>query len=118
MLGIRALDLESEARTVGSSSGPTTTRDVRHAREALDRARLLSVDQTPRLNEGLLLFATGRRLEGRAILERVVADEPENVDGWLALYTVTSRSGDRRGATAAARRVRALNPLAGDALRR
>lgn len=118
VLGIRAVELESDARTLGSGpeGAPRTADEVRDARTALRRARLLSVDKDPLLNEGLLLFATGRRNEGMALVERVAKDEPSNLDGWLALYTLYSRSGDSKRAAEAARRVRALNPLAGDAL--
>jgi hypothetical protein len=118
VLGVRAVDLESDARTLGSGpqGAPRTPDEVRRAQTDLRRARLLSVDKAPLLNEGLLLFATGRRDEGLAIVRRVATEEPENIDGWFALYTLYSRSGDRQRAAETARRVRALNPLAGDEL--
>jgi tetratricopeptide (TPR) repeat protein len=120
VLGYRAVELEADAgtvapgaRTVGLSSG-----EARRAVDSLDRARLLSVDTRPLLNEGLLLFATGRREEGIAVAKQVVAEEPENLDGWLSLYYLYLTAGNSNGAADAARNVRALNPLAGDELER
>jgi hypothetical protein len=118
VLGVRAVGLESDARTLGSGpqGAPRTAAEVRRAETALRRARLLSVDKDPLLNEGLLLSATGRRTAGVALVERVTTEEPSNLDGWLALYTLYSKSDHRKRAEEAARRVRELNPLAGDAL--
>jgi tetratricopeptide (TPR) repeat protein len=118
VLGVRALDLEAEATTVrpGAQGGSLTPAEVSRALSSLRSARLLSVDKGPLLNEGLLLFATGRREEGLAIAERVVDEEPDNLDGWFALYTLYSASRDPNRAAQARRRVRALNPLAGDVL--
>jgi tetratricopeptide (TPR) repeat protein len=115
VLGVRALDLEADATTAGSRT--LTPDEVRGAQDSLQRARLLSVDKEPLLKEGLLLFAAGRREEGLALLERVVAEEPDNLDAWVALYPVYSASGDPRRAAQALRRVSSLNPLVGDALR-
>jgi hypothetical protein len=119
MLGVRALELESDARTVRSSqqSGPLTPDEVRDAQNSLRRARLLSVDKAPLMNEGVMLFVSGRRKEGLEVARRVVAEEPDNLDAWIALYYMYSTSNDPKRAAATARRVRALNPLAGDRLR-
>jgi hypothetical protein len=111
VLGIRALDLNSEART--SSSNPS---EVKSALSSLRDAGLLSVDKEPLLNEGLLLYATGRRAEGIATEKRLVAEEPDNLDAWLALVYMYSTSNDPKRAAYAGRRVRALNPLAADRL--
>jgi hypothetical protein len=105
VLGIRAQDLESEARSPSS--------DMRRSLGSLRSARLLSVDKEPLLNEGLVLFASGQHEEGIAIAKRVVAEEPDNFDGWLGLYYMYSTSRDSNRAAQAARRVRALNPFAG-----
>ena len=48
----------------------------------------------------------------------MVAAEPENVDGWLVLYFLYQRERDTRRAAEAARMVRELNPLAGEALQK
>jgi hypothetical protein len=118
-LGYRALDLESEAEMVSSGprGGPVTPGELRRVQTSLQRARFLSVDKAPLLNEGLLLFALRRREEGLALVERVVEEEPDNLDAWVALYPLYSTSGDPKRAARALRRVSALNPLVGDALR-
>jgi hypothetical protein len=110
-LGIRALNLESEASNRSSNPAETTS-DLR----ALRSARLLSVDKTPLMNEGLLLYATGRRAEGIATEKRLVAQEPDNLDAWLALVYMYSTSRDATQAARALRRVRTLNPLAQERL--
>jgi Flp pilus assembly protein TadD len=109
VLGIRAQDLESEARSPSSN--------VERSLSSLRRARLLSVDKEPLLNEGLVRFASGQHGEGIAIAKRVVAEEPDNFEAWLGLYYMYSTSRDSKRAAQAARRVRALNPFAGDLLK-
>jgi tetratricopeptide (TPR) repeat protein len=120
VLGYRAVELEADATTVapGARTAGLSSEEAMRALDSLDRARLLSADTRPLLNEGLLLFATGRREEGIAVAKQVVAEEPENIDGWLSLYYLYLAEGNSNGATDAARKVRALNPLAGDELER
>jgi hypothetical protein len=120
VLGYRALELEADADTAiaRAQSGDAKRDDVREGRRLLHHARLLSVDSAPLLSEALLLFGYGRRDEGLAIAQDVVANEPENLGGWVALHVMYSTSRDTRRLTEAARRVRALNPLAGDVLER
>jgi tetratricopeptide (TPR) repeat protein len=89
---------------------------VRSDLDALRSARFLSADKTPLMNEGLLLYATGRRAEGIAAERRLVAQEPDNLDAWLALVYMYSTSRDTKEAARALRRVRTLNPLAQERL--
>jgi cytochrome c-type biogenesis protein CcmH/NrfG len=93
-LGVRALELEAD-ETVSS----------------LRDARLLSADKEPLVNEGLQLFASGRREAGLAVAERVVAEEPDNLEGWLALSYFYAGLNDSKRAAHALRMARALNPL-------
>jgi tetratricopeptide (TPR) repeat protein len=118
-LGVRALDLESQARTAAYADGNASLTPVerKRARRALQDARVLSVDHEPLLNEGLLLFAAGRRKQGIAIAERVVREEPDYLDGWTSLYYLYSVTGDKKRAARVARTVRLLNPHAADTLR-
>jgi hypothetical protein len=120
VLSFRAVELEGDADAVFARAqrGEATPADVRHGHDLLRSARLLSADKSPLLAEGLLLFAGGRHDDGLAIAKRVVADEPENLGAWLALHVMYSRTHDAKGAAHAARKVSALNPLAGDALHR
>jgi hypothetical protein len=120
VVGVRALDLESEAGVSqsGSRTMPLAPEDVEPALRALRRSRLLSVDKESLLNEGLVLFGSGRRREGIRVVRRAAAGEPENLDAWLSLHYLYTTADDRRRAAWAARRVRALNPLAADQLER
>jgi tetratricopeptide (TPR) repeat protein len=111
LLGIRAIELESE-RPLGSKPA-----EVRSALNSLRSARFLSVDKEPLLNEGLLLFAVGRHDEALAVGKRVVSDEPDNLDAWLALYYMYWTSRAPKRADGVAQKVRTLNPLAGDRLK-
>lgn len=123
VLGIRAVELESEGRVVlrQAQSGPITPGEVSRGRELLRRARRFSADKGPMVNESLLLATAGRGEEAAALAERVLADEPENLEGWIVLYLALRDStqtphGQVRAARAL-RMVRALNPWAERALR-
>jgi hypothetical protein len=115
VISFRAVELESDAKEVLSRArnGSIGVGQVRHAQALLSRARWLNADMSPLVNESVLLLEVGRRTDAAAIAERVVAEEPSNLDGWGLLYLV---SGNQRSAGQALRRVRALNPLAADAL--
>jgi hypothetical protein len=119
VVGYRAVELEADATTVTPAGERVeiSSDESNHALTSLRRARLLSMDKAPLLSEGLLLFATGHREEGLTLVERVVSEEPDNLDGWIRLHFLYLANHDRQGAARAARRVRELNPLAGDALR-
>jgi Flp pilus assembly protein TadD len=74
----------------------------------LERARLLDPDTRPLLVEGRLLAAQGRN-EGRALLERAVEREPDNVLAWSVLAIVTQEADPERSREARAR-MRELSP--------
>jgi tetratricopeptide (TPR) repeat protein len=76
----------------------------------------LNADKAVLLDEAFLLAATGRRQEGISVAERLVEEEPDNLDGWIVVHLVSRQLGDSRRAAQALRRVRALNPLAGEEL--
>ena len=118
-LGVRALNLKSEALTPADADGNASLSPVERerARRALRDARVLSVDHEPLLNEGLLLSAAGRRKQGIAIVEQVVREEPDYLEGWISLNYLYSVTGDKKRAARAARKVGSLNPLAADTLR-
>ena len=118
VLGVRTLDLQADGRSVLSRvpSGTVATDEVRHAQSLFRRARRLNADKTVLLDEAFLLAATGRRQEGISVAERLVEEEPDNLDGWMVVYLVSRELGDSRRAGQALRRVRALNPLAGEAV--
>lgn len=82
-------------------------------RSALRDARVLSVDQRPLLSDGLLLFAAGRGEQDIAIAERVVGEEPDNLEGWTALAFTFSMTGQDKRVAYVARRVPPITPLRG-----
>jgi tetratricopeptide (TPR) repeat protein len=118
VLGVRALELQSDGREVlaRAQSGTVAADEVRHAQSLFQRARRLNADKTPLLDEAFLLSATGRRPEGISVAERLVEEEPDNVDGWIVVYLGSRQLGDSQRAAQALDRVRALNPLADEAL--
>jgi tetratricopeptide (TPR) repeat protein len=118
VLGVRSLDLQSEGRAVlaRAQSGTVSPDDVRGAQSQFRRARRLNADKTPLLDEAFLLSATGRRREGIAIADRLVEEEPDNLEAWIVVYLGSRQLGDSERAAEALRRVRALNPLADRAL--
>jgi hypothetical protein len=123
VIGVRAVELESEGREVlrEAQSGPVTPEEVSRGQELLRRAQRFSADKGPLVNESLLLATVGRSEEAASIAERVVADEPENLEGWIVLYLASrdlrETPSERERAARALRMVRALNPWAADALR-
>ena len=123
VLSLRSVELESDGEAVVATAqrGPITAHELAHGRSLLHRARRFSADQGPRIIEGVLLDSARRAEQAAAVAERVVKDEPDNVDAWIVLYLALSDlEGSERDATRAAealRMVRRLNPLAGRALR-
>jgi hypothetical protein len=119
VLGVRSIDLQSDGRAVlaRAQSGALATDELRRGQSLFRRAREFNADKTPLLDEAFLLSAAGRRREGIAAAERLVAEEPDNVDGWIVVYLGSRELGERERAAQALSRLRALNPLADRALR-
>jgi hypothetical protein len=123
VLSLRSVELESEGQAVlaRAQRGPITADELNRGRSLLRRARRFSADQGPRLVEAVLLDSARRPELAAATAERVVEDEPENVDAWIVLYLAQSdlegAGRDTRRAAEALRMVSSLNPLAGDVLR-
>jgi hypothetical protein len=118
VVGVRATGLESDATHVlaKAARGRISAAEAQHAKDLLRRARLLSVDEGPRLSEGILLGQTGRLRQWVSLAERVVLDEPDNYDGWRYLYLASLAAHDPRRAAKALARIRVLNPVAAAAL--
>jgi len=60
------------------------------------------------LSEGFLLAANGRRVAAYRTAREVVADEPENLQGW---FLARQSAPNRRAADAAQRRLEQLSPF-------
>jgi hypothetical protein len=119
-LGMRAVELESDGRAVlrQAQAGPITPGEVSRGQDLFRRARRFSADKGPLVNESLLLATAGRSEEAAAVAERVVGDEPDNLEAWIVLHLATRGApGQRKRAARALRMVRVLNPSAARGLR-
>jgi Flp pilus assembly protein TadD len=96
-----------------SPTRPPSSRARRSGR-GLDRlcgARSFNADKDPEVNEVILLSATGSAAESLRLAERVVTEEPGNVDTWFALWAASLAAGERERANQALARVLELDPL-------
>ena len=117
--GLRATDLQSQAQAVVDRVQENPPRaEVERAIDRLRDARSFNADKAPVVNEVLLLWEAGRIDRATALGEQVVADEPQNVEGWFALWVTSLVAGDRERAAEAIARVRELDPLRANVLER
>jgi predicted Zn-dependent protease len=106
-IGYRNVVLAERGARLAALENPTNA-EVAEAEDLLQRARLLDPDTRTLLVEGGLLAAQGRD-EGRALIERAVEREPDNVLAWSVLAAVT-READPARSRAARARMRELSP--------
>jgi hypothetical protein len=118
-LGLRAIHLEAEGRQVleNAQRGQVTPSELREGLDLLRRAQRVNPDKDPRLAEVVLLIEAGRENAAIDLAERVMADEPENLEGWLVLYFAAIRTGDASRAVRALGRIEDLDPQVADGLR-
>jgi tetratricopeptide (TPR) repeat protein len=118
-LGLRAIHLEAEGRQVleNAQRGEITRSELQEGLDLLRRAQRANPDKDPRLAESVLLIEAERENAAITLAERVMADEPENLEGWLVLYLAAIRTGDRPRAARVLRRIEHLNPQVADGLR-
>jgi hypothetical protein len=118
-LSLRATRLEAEGRDVvdRAQRGEITRAEVEQGLDDLRRARRFNADKDVLLAEVALLTEAGRADAAAALAERVVADEPDNLDAWVFLYlgAVLTRDDARRAR--ALRAVASLNPQLAERLR-
>jgi hypothetical protein len=117
--GLVASDgLQQAGEVVVRAQGrPLSAEELQKGRDGLDRARRLANDSASLNAEIGLLIVAGRREEALRVAEDVVRREPENFEGWRAVYGLTVGSDPERAAVAR-RRALELNPLAGGRLPR
>jgi predicted Zn-dependent protease len=106
-VGLRNVVLADRGERLAALLDPTAAQ-VDEAEDLLERARLLDPDTRPLLVEGTLLAARGTD-EGRALLERAVEREPDNVLAWSLLADATREADPARSREALAR-MRELSP--------
>jgi hypothetical protein len=118
-LSLRASRLEEEGREVveRAEQGSVSKAEVSAGLDALRRARRFNVDSDARIAEAALLAGAGRGKQAIAVGERVVADEPENLEAWVLVYLSAAFASDEDRAASALRRLDALNPQLADRLR-
>jgi cytochrome c-type biogenesis protein CcmH/NrfG len=95
------------SETAFAPRGAAGTAVIEGAISDLGRMRRLAPDAPSYLLEAFLLSRAGRRAETVRTLERVVRQEPENLEAWLFLAKAET---DRRRSREAYRRARELNP--------
>jgi predicted Zn-dependent protease len=106
-VGLRNVVLAERGERLAALKDPTAAQ-VGEAEDLLERARLLDPDTRPILVEGRLLAARGDD-EGRALLERAVEREPDNVLAWSVLALAMHDVDPARSREALAR-MRDLSP--------
>jgi predicted Zn-dependent protease len=106
-VGLRNVVLAERGERIAALPEPGAAQ-VDEAEDLLERARLLDPDTRPLLVEGSLLAARGSD-EGRALLERAVEREPDNVLAWSVLAEAMREVDPARSREAQAR-MRELSP--------
>jgi hypothetical protein len=118
-LSLRAARLEAEGRELveAGQRQPLAPAEVREGLDILRRSQRFNEDAVPRLSEAALLAGAGRHDEAIAAAERVVADEPDNLEGWVVLYLGAAATDNQSLATRALRAISRLNPQLAERVR-
>jgi hypothetical protein len=115
VLSYRAVEVEDDARELATRAafGNVPAAQVEQALDDLRAAARYTAGNGPLIEEGVLLYAVGRRSEAAEIARRATTDEPDNLEAWFLAY---SAAAGERSRAAAKREVGRLNPWAGDRL--
>jgi hypothetical protein len=109
-LGVMERDARLQSRAVEAAGRVDVPGDAERAAADFRGARFLNPDTAPDIGLALLHQSQGRREDATALLEDVLAREPENLTAWGLLYNVA-----RRADPATARRAfdarRRLDPI-------
>jgi predicted Zn-dependent protease len=89
----------------------TTRSQVDEAARLLEDSRFLNPDTRPMITEGAMLVARGDARDGRALLEKAVRREPDNVFAWAVLASATRRLDPERSREARARAAELSPPV-------
>jgi hypothetical protein len=110
VLAARQAHEVDQATAIVSASAPVSTAQAKHAAALLHSAGTLNPDREVDILRAQLDVDQENRAAARAILGRVVADEPENLEAWLELARASV--GDVREFFTAAIHVHELAPPA------
>jgi hypothetical protein len=119
-LSLRAIRLEADGRELveAGQRAPLRPSQLSEGLDTLRRAQRFSEDSEPRLAEAALLAGAGRHDDAIGVAQRVVNDEPENLEGWVVLYLGAAVTDDRALAARALRAVERLNPQLAERIKR
>lgn len=84
-LGVLQARDQSRASAIIASNAPLTPARAAHVRSLLDTAGTLNPDAGIDLLRADLAFEQNEPARTIRILERIIADEPMNIDAWVAL---------------------------------
>ena len=107
-LGVRQAIETSDAGAIVAAGARLSPARAQHAAQLLRSAAFLNPDRQVDVLRARADLGRDRRAVARAILERVVASEPDNLEAWI--WLARSSVGDLRGFYAAAFRIRQLVP--------
>jgi hypothetical protein len=116
-IGVRAVDLENDAKAVvaKAQAGTATPAEVERAQDDLHKADFLSPSKDAIIREGELMASLGRSGEGAILGYSATQKEPENLRAWFLVW-VTEPDPARKAEAKA--RLLELNPWFEYALRR
>jgi hypothetical protein len=109
-LGVMERDAHLQARGVEAARPPQAAGDLERAASDLRAARLLNPDTAPDVLRAFVLQAAGEDRAAVALVGDVVRREPDNLDAWGVLYTLTRQRDPATAQRALAARQR-LDPV-------
>lgn len=109
-LGVMERDAHLQARAVEAARPPRAAGDLERAASDLRAARLLNPDTAPDVLRAFVLQAAGEDRAALALVSDVVRREPDNLDAWGVLYTLTRQRDPATAQRALAARQR-LDPV-------
>jgi hypothetical protein len=111
VVGARAVRLEDQAGAVidrARAGQPVSEAEMRQARDRLVQARDLSPDLGPKIKEGQLAEALGRKHEAALLAGAAATEEPDNLQAWFLAWAAAPDDQAREQTLAQLRR---LNPF-------
>jgi predicted Zn-dependent protease len=111
-VNLRGYDKLTDGQRLALAPNATDASAAQAAR-LLQDARFLNPDTRPMIAKGALLVARGGAgvKQGRALLERAVRDEPDNVVAWSVLASAMRRLDPKRAREARARALELSPPV-------
>jgi predicted Zn-dependent protease len=83
-------------RATAGTHGHLTSDGARRADAALENAATLNPDRAVDVLRAQVAIAAGQATRGEAILDRVLAAEPQDLDAWIALADALPQNSSQR----------------------